>query len=698
MADADFPLPSLAPRLRLTRAPDERGEPAYTLHDPVANSYFRIDWVAFECLSRMTSCRSAAALRDMVERETTLTVTMAQIADIVSFLGKNGLLSLRDQDVAGVRAEMPLWKKIFHRYLFFSLPLFQPQGFLERTYKYLRWAYHPLFIRAMLLFLAVMMVMTALRLDEFMNSFAGIMSAEGVLAVLIVFGSVKIVHEFAHAYTAVRYGVRVPHMGVAFMVMYPVLYTETTGSWILASRRERFHIGVAGITAELWLAALALAVWQVAPAGGMAQTLAFLVVAVSMAGSLLVNLNPLMRFDGYYMLSDATGFDNLQHRACAFARYSLRRVLFGWADTQPEDLPQRDVRFLTLFGFALLVYRFFLFMGIGILVYHVFFQPLGFMLMVLEIGWFIGLPVWNELRVWWRSRDRLMSAGRGRVSLMALVLILAVLVVPWRTTTALPAMIHASSYEVMYTPYAARIAKMEAEDGQEVAQGDILAVLESPALDHDSAQAQRDVERLENLRRRAQAMPEALRSDELSMEALDTARRKLAALRDQQDRLIMRAPFSGKIRDKGAEIVEGRYVMAGEALFSVVNTGRVAVTAYATESQRETIRADDSAIFLSIQRDRRAESLRVRSAATAGTTTPAWPELVSIHGGPLAADPDEKGQAVTRRTLYEISATGDQAAPGESLRGTLQVQGPARSILSSWIKDIVSLGRREAGI
>lgn len=698
MADADFPLPSLAPRLRLTRAPDERGEPAYTLHDPVANSYFRIDWVAFECLSRMTSCRSAAALRDMVERETTLTVTMAQVADIVSFLGKNGLLSLRDQDVAGVRAEMPLWKKIFHRYLFFSLPLFQPQGFLERTYKYVRWAYHPLFIRAMLLFLAVMMVMTALRLDEFMHSFARIVSAEGALAVLIVFGFVKIVHEFAHAYTAVRYGVRVPHMGVAIMVMYPVLYTETTGSWILASRRERFHIGVAGITAELWLAALALAVWQVAPAGGMAQTLAFLVVAVSMAGSLLVNLNPLMRFDGYYMLSDATGFDNLQHRACAFARYSLRRVLFGWADTQPEDLPQRDVRFLTLFGFSLLVYRFFLFMGIGILVYHVFFQPLGFMLMVLEIGWFIGLPVWNELRVWWRSRDRLMSAGRGRVSLMALVLILAVLVVPWRTTTALPAMIHASSYEVMYTPYAARIAKMEAEDGQEVTQGDVLAVLESPALDHDSAQAQRDVERLENLRRRAQAMPEALRSDELSMEALDAARRKLAALRDQQDRLIMRAPFSGKIRDKGAEIVEGRYVMAGEALFSVVNTGRVAVTAYATESQRETIRADDSAIFLSIQRDRRAENLRVRSAATAGTTTPAWPELVSIHGGPLAADPDEKGQAVTRRTLYEISATGDQAAPGESLRGTLQVQGPARSILSSWIKGIVSLGRREAGI
>lgn len=694
----DFPLPALAPRLRLSRAPDERGEPAFILHDPVANNYFRMDWISFECLSRMGQHETAAGLKMAVEEETTLRLSISDIRDVISFLGRNGLLALRDQAIAGVKAEGPLWKRIFHKYLFFSLPLFRPQAFLERTYKYVKWVYHPLFLRGMMLALAVMALMTLWRGDEFIHSFSQLLSPEGLMAVLLVFAAVKIVHEFAHAYTAVRYGVRVPHMGVAVMVMYPVLYTETSGSWALESRRERFNIGVAGIMAELCLAALALAVWHMAPAGGMAQALSFLVVVVSLTGSLLVNLNPLVRFDGYYMLSDATGFDNLQFRACAFARHTLRRVLFGWNDAPPENLSVREERFLTLFGAALLIYRFFLFLGIALLVYHVFFQPLGLILMVAELAWFIGLPVLNELRVWWRGRARLLSAGRGRLTVFALVLLMLGVVVPWRAVVSLPAIIHAQGHEVIFAPYAGQIVELRAREGQVVAADDILATLVSPALDHDIARAKRAAERLETLRRRAQGMAEVQHSDEFSEEAIMAAWHKLEGLEAQKQRLTMRAPFDGVIRDQSDEIVAGRFVGAGQVLMTVVDPRRVAVTAYATEDQRETIAAGATAIFLSAGRDRRVDGLVLRQVAQTGATTMPWPELASPYGGPVAADRDAEGAVTTRRTFYEITADGTRAAPGQAVRGVLQVRRPAQSILSVWIKEIASLFRREAAI
>ena len=145
--ERDFPLPSLAPHLKLSRAPDEKGEPSYTLHDPTANTYFKIDWIAFECISRMTVHGTALTLKDAIESETTLKITTSQIGDVITFLSKNALLSLKDQQISFKAGhKISLWKKIFHQYLYFSIPLFKPQVFLERTYPQIAWIYNPLFL------------------------------------------------------------------------------------------------------------------------------------------------------------------------------------------------------------------------------------------------------------------------------------------------------------------------------------------------------------------------------------------------------------------------------------------------------------------------------------------------------------------------------------------------------------------------
>jgi putative peptide zinc metalloprotease protein len=549
----------------------------------------------------------------------------------------------------------------------------------------------------MLVFLALMVLWTLPRLDEFFHTFNQFFSLEGIAATLITLGFVKIVHEFAHAFTAIRYGVKVPHMGVAFIVMYPVLYTETTGSWQLSSRRARFHIAIAGVTAELCLAAIFLALWHVFPAGSLGQSACFLVVCVSLVGSLLVNLNPLMRFDGYYMLSDATGFDNLQSRSIAFARYHLREILFGLQESPPEKLAARDAHFLTIFGAALLVYRFFLFAGIAVLVYHVFFQPLGFFLMLVEILWFILIPLWSELKIWWTKRTQIKQSRRSLVPAIVVGAALLFALIPWKTSVLLPAVAHAGEYRRFYAPAPSEILMVQVKDGQLVKEGDILAVLQSPDLEFKLRVAQHALDTLETLRRRVQSDPVAILDPALSDAAIEKARLTVVTLEDQKKRLTMTAPFNGVVRDLNMELQEGRYIRTDEPMFVLIDpdSGTV-VTAYATEDESEKMNADAKAEFVSADRSIHLKGLALSVISSTGQSAIDWPELSSLFGGPVAADRSEAGEIVPRRSLYMVQ-TGAMAETLPMARtGYLRVDSTPDSIFIIFIKWLGGLARQEA--
>jgi len=471
MTDADFTLPSLNPFLKLYSAPASDGVPAWTLHHPASNNYFRISWPEFECLSRLSRYRTAVELCVAINSETTLRLEIADVAALCDFLVRNGLTTTGGGMAANKAA--PFWKRALHGYLFFTIPLFKPERFLKATLPLVRPFLGRGFFAVMMLLMAVSVLMTLQRADEFIHTFTNLLSVEGAVMMALVLMNVKAVHEMAHAYVAVREGIPVPHMGIAVMVLYPVLYTETTGGWRVSSRRGRMAIGLAGIVAELCLAAVALFLWNILPSGGMAQGLCFIVTAVALVSSLLVNLNPLMRFDGYYLMSDLTGIENLQGRACDYARWRLRRFLFGLDDAPPEIVPEERARFLTLFGFALLAYRFVLFMGIALLVYHVFFKPLGLFLMLVELWWFIALPVWKELRVWIARRRDIFEKRRGRVIMAGFVVVFLLTLFPVNTTVKMPAGIHARDYVVIYVPVAARVDEWRVVEGSIVNKGQV---------------------------------------------------------------------------------------------------------------------------------------------------------------------------------------------------------------------------------
>lgn len=378
MQPEDIPLPYLRPDIQLNEAPPEpEGAPTWTLYDPAANKYYKIGWLEFECLNRFVKYRTASQVCASVAHETTLKPEIADVMNLSNFLIQHNLVVTVGDGVSAYfeaareRMEHPWWMKILHGYLFFTVPLVKPQRFLTKLLPYVRFMLTRPFMIGALCLLAYGLFLSAQRFDEITSTFMNYFSFEGVILFLVATFVVKFFHEMGHALVATKYGVPVTSMGLAFIVMYPILYTETTNAWKLRSRRDRAYIALAGVMTETALASVALVMWHILEPG-MAQSLCFMLAIVSLAASLAVNLNPLMRFDGYYIFSDLVGIDNLQDRSFAFAKWKLRRFLWGWDDPSPEALPPARVRFMAGFGFATWIYRFSLYSGIALLVYHVF--------------------------------------------------------------------------------------------------------------------------------------------------------------------------------------------------------------------------------------------------------------------------------------------------------------------------------------
>ncbi len=699
----DFKIPALNPLIKLFKAsPDREGKPRWSLYHPASNKYFYINWTEFECIARFHKHVSARDLQNDLNKNTTLDVDLDDIKSLVVFLHTNSLLSLDQQAPAEIAKDKPLWERIVHGYLFFTLPLFKPTAFLKTSLPFIRPLLTKTFIWAMLIILAIGVILTIQRLDEFTHTFLEMFSVKGAIITFFVFTGIKIIHELSHAYIATKHGVSVPHMGVALIVMYPVLYTETTGAWRLSSARKRIEIGLAGIMAELALAAIFLMLWHVLPPG-MGKSIAFSVVAISLIGSLFVNLNPLMRFDGYFVLSDMLNIENLHARAIALARWKIRRLLFGLTDAPPECFAPSLQRFMILFGLSIIIYRFFLFLGIALLVYFVFFKPLGLILMILELVWFIGAPMMSELKIWWKRKGDILKQKRAWLSGAVATTIIIFSLLPFQTNISVPGVLHAQQHRSVHAPSSAFIKSLNVEDGQKVSEGDVLAVLVSDALEKDIKVAQAILKTLNTQIKREKRDIERYRVTGTQLESdLRTAQQQFDALKAKTTRLIVKAPFDGVIRDLSPEIHANRYVSSDHLLLRVIEQNAENLTVYIGEGQLQRIAVGNKAFFYPDHSVFSKKELTVTSIDPVNIKTLSRPELASVYGGDIPSAM-ENGEVKSLEPLYKthlkpLKNINNSNKSTVIETGHIRIKAIRESALLSTFRNFIALIIRESGL
>ena len=586
------PLPALRQELRIEPgAPLVNGAPSWTLFDPVRHSYFQLGRTEFIILSHwargdVSGISDALRARGLNDEEANTAFNA-----VIEFVSGQGLTmapvgqeSVTAFTAQRASAKKAAWKWLLDNYLFIRLPLVKPARFLENSIDKVR----PIWSRASLIGFAMLAVLSLFLVsrqwDAFAASFLYFFTWQGLAAYGLGLFFVKILHELGHAYTATRYGCRVPTMGVSFLVMMPVLYTDTTSAWRLRSRKQRLAIDCAGVAAELMVASIATMLWVILP-DGLLRSVAFILATTSWVMSLGVNLNPFMRFDGYYVLSDLLNVPNLQPRAFALAKWRLREWLFQLGDAVPEAVPQRLHRGMIAYAYATWVYRLVLFTGIAILVYHFFFQPLGLILAIVELAVFIGRPVAMEMKVWWDMRGRVAGSKRGK--LWGFVLIALVL------AASLPLDRHVSGDAVLSPVGAApvvagepaKIVKVVAENGQRVNAGDAIVELDAPELSAQVAATKVRIAQLQLQFGRA-VSDERDRSNRAVLEReLARENNTLSGLEKRADKLVLRADVSGTVSGLSPTMHAGRWIAGDEVIAHVVTPSDYDVLAYIAEDE-----------------------------------------------------------------------------------------------------------------
>ncbi|HSG62714.1 MAG TPA: HlyD family efflux transporter periplasmic adaptor subunit, partial [Pseudomonadales bacterium] len=505
-------------------------------------------------------------------------------------------------------------------------------------------------------------------------------------------------HEMGHAFTAKRYGCRVPTMGIAFLVLFPMAYTDVNDVWKLTNKQQRLWVGAAGIITELGLAVWATLAWALLPEGGLKDA-SFLVASTTWISTLLINASPFMRFDGYFLLMDALGIPNLHQRSFEQAKWRLRESLFALGDEKPEYFSPRLTRFLNVFAVGVWVYRAVVFVGIAVLLYYALPKPFGPLLAAIELGVFIVMPVLRELKVWWSRGQDIVKTRRSKAWLAGLFVLMMLAVIPWDGRLQSQALFRPVKMAIVSAPGAAQISQWTVMDGAPVAEGQVLLELQSDDLAYQLA---------------AEEAKQVAAQWQVSASGIDEKRReKLGVIMADQRRADTRvaniqtelgeyrilATSRGVASLINPDLKVGDWVGKNEHLLDLYDENAREVVTYIDERSLGRVRPGQRAVFVAEQSMFSAVSLTVIRVDSDATRQLPEGVLASTLGGEILVR-EANGILVPERSLYRVMlqpSDGEQGLPFQYARGQVVIHADGESWLGKYALSAAAVMRRELG-
>lgn len=665
------PKPRLADRLRNVRVSirDDltvtrhvlRGEPAYVVRDPLTFESHRFDAEDYAVFVSIDTARTLGETFDaLVEQGRCGREAEEAFYQFVFGLHRLGFLQLPVADDAALYRRFATRRDARNRqwataFMSLKMPVCNPDDFLQRTLGMFR----PLFTTsAFLLWLGLMLaagVALYANWGRLHEPLAGVLTAGNLPLMWVTLIVLKTIHEFGHAYACRAFGAPVPEMGVILIFGTPCAYVDATASWSISSKRRRIIICLAGMYFESVAAALAVFVWA-ASGPGVLGSAAYNAMFLASVTTVLFNINPLMRYDGYYVLADLLEIPNLRQRATQFCTDLLKRVFVG---VRPATAAPTDLRLgatLLSFGVCAGVYRVVLIFAIIAIIASKLYL-VGLLLGCLVAAgtlWKIGAKVFGYL--WFAAET---AAVRARaVALSALLLVgvpAALLLIPVQTGVCAAGVLGRAEEHVIRAETPGFVTAVQAAVGQSAAAGSPLVQLEN-SEEREAFEIARGAARIAELRRdaalavsAAAAAPLAQRV-EAARHAADEQARRIAAL-------DVRAPCDGEVLSALRSTDEGRYLHVGDAVATIAS-GRWIVRALLSEDQTAAAepRVGDRVEFRSVANPSSACFGVIERVTPSGSNRIAHPALTHLGGGPIAVAPG------TAPSSANSSAAGGAAA------------------------------------
>ncbi len=675
-ARTERPLPPLRPDLVFYPGPyDPDGSPTFTIFDPASGQYHKIGWGEALVLQRLRPGMTLPGLLALLARETTIRPSAEDVLQLCEQATRSNLLALpggvpSSRLMAQAKArKVTVTQWLLQHYLYLRIPILYPDSFLKRTLPFVRLLASPVALAVYALAAVFGVSLVAGRVEEYFSTFTYFFTPLGALSFGVALTCVKVVHEFAHSYVASGLGVRVRSMGAALIVFWPVPFSDVTDSWKLKRRRDRFLIGFAGIASELVLAGLSLLVWSLTPEG-IVKSIAFLISSTTVVSTLIVNLNPAMRYDGYYLLSDAWGIDNLRQRSSDMSRWWLRKFLFGFDLEPPEERVHcRRLAGMLVFSVYSWIYRVGLYISIAVLVYYKFTKAIGIVLFVVEIWAFMVKPLLQEAKMLYGMRERFTLNRRSGLTLGVLGAVFLWALLPFPRRFELPAIALPVQRQIVYAPTSGVVRDIHAERLASVSTGDPLLRIDRPSL-------ATEVRVLEIEREILQIEVAALGEEEedLSLyqqrvEELGKVDAELAGLRETVTRNQLTSLVDGTVSVWDDTLCEGQPITVNRILGEIASTRRLRVVAFAAEEYVDDVQAGDSVDFLLHGRAETVNAAVVSVSPVTADPMDYW-SLTSLAGGELPVVREEDGRLAFLEGLYqvevELAVSPNWLKPGRS--------------------------------
>jgi putative peptide zinc metalloprotease protein len=644
-----------------------RGRPWVLLFDPVTQRFHRITPAVHRVLQLLDGRRTLDEVWDAACAQSgqgadahAPAISQHELVQLMSSLYANDLLQTQvSPDASEVlqryrRQERARLKQSWLNPLSLKLPLLHPDAWFERhaalACQLFSWT-------TLALWLAVVAPAAVLAWQHWSalteNLSDRVLSASNLALLWFTYPLVKSIHEWAHGMAVKAWGGAVREIGLMLIVFTPVPYVDATSSYRFPSKWARAAVAAAGIAAELFVGALAVYVWLLAEPG-LVTAVAFNVVLIAGVSTLLVNGNPLMRYDGYFVLCDLLESPNLAQRATQYWAYLFDRYACGSPDAQLPTGATGERWLLFAYGAVAPFYR--LAVSIG-LIWFVAGQYLfvGVVLALVAAWSSLVMPVWKG----WRHLTESPGLARRRESAVrrtGAVLALAAVVlagVPMPFYSVHQAVVWLPDDDIVRADAAGHVAQVHVAPSTQVHAGQPIVTLDHPALQAEYQSAAAAVRQTEAQLRKAE-VEDRVKAASLRQE-LAARQARHADLQARIDALNVKASAAGRWLPAATTELEGRYVKRGEVVGYVVDGPSRRVRAAVTQEDMDLIRARLAQVEVRMAHDvRHAVAAKVLRQVPGGESELVSPALGTSGGGEIAVDPSHQGGTRTLKRVFDV--------------------------------------------
>lgn len=581
------------------------------------------------------------------------------------------------------------WKQYLGNPLSLRIPLFDPDRMLDRM---MPWVRPLLGWTGAVLWLVVVgwaMILIAMHWTELSGDVIDrVFSVQNLLLIWFVFPLIKALHELGHAIATKVDGGEVHEMGIMLLVLMPIPYVDASSATAFRDKRSRMLVGAAGMLAEIFIAALAVFAWvHLEP--GTERAIAYDVILVAGVSTLLFNANPLLRYDGYYILADWLEIPNLAQRSNEYLGYLVNRYLFGLEGGRSPVVARGEPGWFVFYSIASFAYRMFMMVSIVLLVASQFFF-IGVLLAIWAFASMLVIPAVKKLHYLVAGPQLESHRRRALISSAAIALFVLVLFgwLPAPSSTRAEGVIWAPEEAQVRSTVDGFITRVAVKPGQQVRRGDLLIECEDPELAARTRVLQAQLDELE-ARYNASIVSKRVQADMINEQKAHLVAALELAFKRQAE-LEVRSPSDGVFVMADVPNAPGRFTQRGEILAYVTNSAATSVRVVVAQSAENLV-------------SQRTKKVEVRPAGSVGQpfeaqikreVPAATDELPSMTlslqgGGKIGLDPNKPGDSKALEKLFVLDLDLSSGAPTNYIGGRIYVrfQHQPEPLADQWYRE-----------